>query len=223
MIAVLASGLDPEAQALVAGWSSAGAALLSAEDLGSPGWVFDPGDPSSGVAVVAGRRIPISSLRAVLTRRPAIVAEELSWIVPADRPYVAAETNAFLVAWLSAVPCRVVNRSTPTSLCGPAWNRVQWQAAAARAGMPWVECPRGEEFQTKPAEETETLVVCGECVLFARDAATEAAARSLAHAAGVTLLSVRTYKGAICGASVAPDLGNAAVRSALLDHLRGTA
>src|SRR5664279_42730 len=99
MIAVLASRLDPEARALVAAWSAEGAALLSAEDLGSPGWVFDPRDPGAGTAVVAGQPVPVAALRAVLTRRPAVVAEELARIAPADRPYVAAETNAFLVAW----------------------------------------------------------------------------------------------------------------------------
>jgi hypothetical protein len=220
MIAVLASRLDSEAQALVAAWSAAGAALLSAEDLCTTGWVFDPGDPATGTAVVAGRRVPVSALRAVLTRRPAVVAEELGQINPADRPYVAAETNAFLVAWLSALPCRVVNRPTPTSLCGPAWNHVHWQAAAGRAGVAWAEDPRGQEPLAEHAEETETLIVCGENVLFARDGATAAMARALAREAGVTLLGVRMRNRTLCGASVAPNLGDASVRAALLEHLR---
>ena len=137
MIAVLASQFDPEARALVVAWSNAGAALLSAEDLCSPGWIFHLNDPSGGMAVVGGKRVKVSELRAVLTRRPAVVAEELGRINSADRPYVAAETNAFLVAWLSALPCRVVNRPRPSSLCGPAWDALHWHAAATKAGLAW--------------------------------------------------------------------------------------
>ena len=83
----------------------------------------------------------MTALQAVLTCRPAVLAEELGRIAADDRSYVAAELNAFLVAWLSALPSRVVNRPTPRSLCGPAWNRVQWQAAAAARRPALGPCP----------------------------------------------------------------------------------
>src|SRR5581483_2527617 len=102
VLAVLASRLDPAARDLVAAWSSADAALLSAEDLSSEGWFFRLGEAAGGRAVVDGRRVAVRDLRAVLTRRPAVVAEELAWIDPGDRDYVAAEANAFLVAWLAS-------------------------------------------------------------------------------------------------------------------------
>ena len=86
----------------------------------------------------------MSELQAVVTRRPAVVAEELAWIDPADRSYVAAEANAFLVAWLDAIPCRVVNRPTATSLAGPSWGPLQWAAAAGRAGVRWAETAAGD-------------------------------------------------------------------------------
>jgi len=214
MIAVLASRLDQEATALVAAWSAAGAALLSAEDLCSPGWIFDPGDPAAGTAVVAGQAVPVASLRAVLTRRPAVVAEELGAIAAADRSYVAAELNAFMVGWLSALPCRVVNRPTTRSLCGPAWNRLQWQAAAARAGVAWCDDPPDD-----PAA-LHTVVVCGDIVRCAPDADAADAACRLARHAGVELLAVQMFGGGVCGVSVAPDLRDDTTQAVLLDALR---
>lgn len=217
MIVVLASRLDPEAHALVAAWSAAGAVLLSAEDLCSPGWVFDPGDPLTGITVVAGQTVPVTALRAVLTRRPAVLAEELGLIAADDRAYVAAELNGFLVAWLSALPCRVVNRPTPRSLCGPAWSRVPWQAAAARAGLPWAHVPPGEQ----PDKNIENLIVCGEQVLQASHAANADAARALAREAGISLMGLQMLGDAVYSATAAPQLDDTAVRRALLDHLMG--
>jgi hypothetical protein len=211
MIVVLASRLDPEARALVAAWSHADAALLSAEDISTVGWDFDPSDPAGGTAVVEGRRVRIAQLRGVLTRRPAVIAEELARIAPSDRTYVAAEANAFLVAWLSALPCRVVNEPTPTSLCGPAWDRWRWQAAAARAGLPWA--------QEAPDEPREQVVVCGQRVFFARSAPAAACARRLAQHARVTLLGVQMQRACVSGASIAPPLSDPELRVALCSYL----
>ena len=213
MIAVLASRLDPESRSVVDGWSSADAALLSAEDLVSPGWTFSVGDPCSGTAVVDGRRISTADISAVLTRRPSVLADELGRIHPADRAYVAAETNAFLVAWLSALPCTVVNRPTTTSLCGPAWDRLHWQSTAARVGVPW-----SDEGDMSDAHE---VVVCGERCVFARDAREAALATALSRAAGTELLGVRFQREGISGVTVAPSLADGDVRACLLDHLLG--
>jgi len=211
LIAVLASRFDPEAQSLVAAWSGAGAVLLSAEDLCSPGWIFYPSDAASGVAVIGGQRVRAAEVRAVLTRRPAVVAEELGRIDPADRAYVAAEINAFMVAWLSALPCRVVNRPTPTSLCGPAWDALHWRAAAARVGLSWENAPHHEQ--------AHTVIVCGARTLFARDNQEHASALELAGVARVELLAVRMQRSRICGACVAPDLTDEELRACLLKHL----
>jgi hypothetical protein len=216
VIAVLASRLDPEARALCATWSAAGASLLSAEDLGRAGWVFRPGHAAEGVAVVAGQRVRATELSAVLTRRPAVLAEELGGIAPADRAYVAAETNAFLVAWLGALPCRVVNRPTPTSLCGPAWTALHWQAAARRAGIAWATAD-------DEAAEPHEVVICGAHCLFAKTAGEAMSAQTLARVAGVDLLSVRFRDGRVCGASVSPGLADGDVQTCLLGHLLGRA
>jgi hypothetical protein len=213
VIAVLASRLDPESRSVVDGWSSVGAALLSAEDLVSPGWTFSVGDPRGGTAVVDGRQIGTADISAVLTRRPSVLPEELGRIHPADRAYVAAETNAFLVAWLSALPCVVVNRPTTTSLCGPAWDALHWQCAAARIGLAW-----SDAGDTSDAHE---VVVCGERCVFARDDREAAMATALSRAADTELLGVRFQGDRISGVTVAPSLADADVRACLLDHLLG--
>ena len=212
MLAVLASKLDPAARDLVAAWSSADAALLSAEDLCSEGWLFHVAEPGAGMAVVEGRRVPVGEIEAVLTRRPAVVAEELVWIDPADRGYVAAEANAFLVAWLTALSCPVVNRATPTSLCGPAWGPPHWAAAAARAGVRW---------GAADDDGSHDVVVAGELSVGARTLAEAEASLALAREAGVDLLGVRFAGEHAVAATPLPSLEDDEIRVPLLAHLLG--
>lgn len=207
MIVVVAPRLDPAGQDLVESWAAFGAALLGAEDLTSPGWVFDVADPGTGTAVVEGRAVPVEAICGVVTRRPAVLAEELRVISADDREYVAAEVNAFLLAWLAALPCAVVNRPTATSLCGPAWSPLRWAATARRAGVPW----NGEV-----AASGRDVVVCGAQVVGAVAGWEAPAARALARAAGASLLGLRVVDGAFAGASVMPSLADPEVRDAML-------
>jgi hypothetical protein len=211
MIAVLASELDSEARSVVAAWSHHGAALLSARDLTTAGWEFHSADPAAGFAVLEGRRVPVAKLQAVLTRRPAVLAEEFTFLTRNDRSYAAAEINAFLVAWLTSLPCKVVNRPTTTSLCGPAWDAIHWRSAAAAAGVDWIT--------ENDDSAVERVIVCGSQCFFATTAKQEAAAQLLAHAAGVDLLSVSFRGDRLCGACVAPPLDDAEVRDFLVSHL----
>jgi hypothetical protein len=212
VLVVVASNLDPAARDLVAAWSQADAALISAEDLSTAGWNFQVADPGRGTAVVDSRRVPVRELRAVLTRRPAVVAEELAWIDPADRTYVAAEINAFLLAWLCALPCPVVNLPTSRCLVGPAWPPLHWAVAAARAGVHWV---------TDATGAAHDVVVCGENCIGAASPTEATVARTLALAAGVELLGVRFSAQGVCAATPSPRLDDEDVRAALLDHLLG--
>lgn len=213
MIAVLASRLDAAAQELVQAWSGADAGLLSAEDLCTAGWRYRVGDPGHGTMVVAGRRVSIRRLRAVVTRRPAVAAEELQHIDPSDRDYLAAEVNAFLVAWLSALPRPVLNRPTPTSLDGPAWGPLHWAAAAARADVPWTDAT---DATAGPADD---VLVCGNRCLGARSRGDAATARRLARAAGVELLGLRMRNGRVCAVSRRPELASGERREMVLDYL----
>lgn len=211
MLVVLGSSLDRSATALVEAWSTAGARLLSAEDLSRVGWAFRVAAPGTGAAVIGGELVRVSQVRGVVTRRPAVLAEELTAIEPADRAYLAAEMNAFLVAWLSALPCPVLNRPTPRSLNGPAWTALHWAAAAAEVGAHWV----GESVGP-----THDVVVCGAACLGARSAGENDAARALAKRAGVELLGVRFCTAGVCAATTIPPLDTHDVRAAVLGHLR---
>jgi hypothetical protein len=168
VIIVLGSALDPAAAQLVTDlgqWRPAGGArLVSAEDLGRPGWAFDPAAPSEGRLVAGGAVLPVAEVHAVVVRRPAVAAEELAWLDPADRQYGAAESNAFLVAWLSALPVPVLNRPSATCLCGPGWSRLHWRLAAERIGVPWRQAPTSDE-----AYAGRDVLVCGGSVHGARD------------------------------------------------------
>lgn len=210
VLAVLGSSLDPSATVLVEAWSAAGAVLLSAEDLSRPGWAFRVAEPDAGVAVIGGERVPVSEIQAVVTRRPAVLAQELTAIEPTDRAYLAAEMNAFLVAWLSALPCPVLNRPTPRSLSGPAWTALHWAAAAAEVGVDWV---------AEPVGPTSDVVVCGTACLGARSTGEDETARALARCAGVELLGVRFCSAGACAATTIPPLDAHDVRAAVLDHL----
>ena len=146
--------------------------------------------------------------------RPAVIPEELPWIDVADRSYVAAEINAFLVAWLASLPCPVVNRPTPRSLCGPGWDRLHWKAAAARVGAPWYS-PRDE--RTSEIDD-HLVVVCGHACVGAHSRSERRFARALAEAAGVDLLGVRFVGGCVASASPMPDICDPAVQAAVLAH-----
>ncbi|MGZ4679921.1 MAG: hypothetical protein ACXV3B_00265 [Ilumatobacteraceae bacterium] len=215
MIAIVASAFDPAASALATAWSAEGALLLSAEDLCRPGWSFRVGDPDGGRAVVAGSVVDVGDIRAVVTRRPAVISDELMTIDEADREYLTAEINAFLVAWLSALTCPVVNRPTTTCLCGPAWSDVHWQLAASRAGVGW-HTPGDDD-----AEATDVLV-CGMSTTGTHRRDESDAAIRLAAEAGVAMLAARFIDGGVCAATARPALDDPQWRQLVLDHLRSS-
>ena len=211
MIAVLASRLDKAARGLVEAWSSAGAVLVSAEDLCSPGWTWKAPDPGCGAFVAVGTARPVADLRGVVVRRPAVAAEELAWVHALDRQYVAAELNAFLVCWLDSLPCRVLNRPTATSLCGPGWSPLHWQLAARRSGVAWAVQPASGQVLE--------VTVCSQRVHGARTPGQKNAARRLASVSGAELLGIRYVGDAAAAVTTQPSLASPAVRDMVLGEL----
>ncbi len=155
--------------------------------------------------------------------------QELSYITAADREFAASEMTAFLLAWLSRLPCPILNRPSGTSLCGPNWRTEQWTHAAAKIGIP-VEpvqrqipaCAiindRALDFGTRV-----DAVVVGERCLGEVSADQAIAARRLAIAAGVGLLTVRFTvrdgESRFVEASAMPSLADPRVAEAVRDHL----
>ncbi len=204
MIAIISSRHDETARRLVSAWAADGAALLSAEDLVSPGWVIRSGNAFGSTAVIDGNRVPVSRLSGVLTLRPSVLAEELHSIHEQDRTFVAAEINAMLVSWLTTLPCRVLNRPTATSLSGPGWSVFHWQAAAARCGLLTAE---------DTSVPTQKLVICDGQVRGARTSTLKAKALALAETAGVKLMELRLAAGRFVYASARPDFSSPQVRA----------
>ena len=179
-----------------------------------------PQGPSRLIA--EGRAFSSSDITGVLTRLSAVPGTELDHVAAEDRSYVSSEMTAFLLAWLSSLKCPVMNRPTPSGLCGPGWRIEQWLHLAAGLGIP-VKSVRRSTSHTA-VDETEggmSVTIVGRECLDAVNPALADYSRCLAAAADVDLLEVR-YTSAgpdarLQGVSLWPDVSRPEVASALLD------
>jgi len=231
VLVVVGSRHDPDACEIVQQWEHWGAALLSCEDLSASGWRYSPSDRAASRAVVSGQVIPDTAIRGVLVRRPWVLQQELTHIAPADREFVAAEMSAFLLAWLSQLPCRVLNRPRGTSLCGPNWQPQQWAHMAANVGfqvepirwqVPAGARAKGEETSYLAPQSVEAVVVGDRCLGdVSDDQATHAT--KLAAAAGVSLLAVcfahANGRSRFVAANAMPNLKDPRVADAVREYL----
>lgn len=214
MIVVVASRADRAAEALRDTWAGVGAMRLTPADLSAPGWAFDPHAVAAGVAVIDGARLPVRAITGVLTRLPWVLPAELEHIRTADQAYAAAEMNAFLLAWLSALECPVLNRPTAGCLAGPGLHRIEWADAAARAGVP-----------TSRGPDRATVAVVGARCVGAVHPLQAERARRLAAEVHAGLLRVgfssRGHDGRVVSADPWPDVADPAIASAILAELTG--
>ncbi|AFY34784.1 hypothetical protein [Calothrix sp. PCC 7507] len=226
MLVVVASRHDKAAEALVARWAVHGASLLTCEDLSVAGWRHYLSSPQDSTAVIGGQAMALEKITGVFTRLPCIFERELLHIVPDDRAYVAAEMNAFLISWLSQLPCPVLNRPTPTYLLGPAWRAEQWIYAAAQIGIP--VRPRQRQVILSPnivpqvlPKPSATVTVVGNRCLGAVDKTLAHYARNLADAAKVDLLTVHFSGDEFLGADLSTDTSTPEVADAIFEYLSG--
>lgn len=229
MIVVLAHDRDAPARRLVETWATHDARLLTPADLSRTGWTHHLGDTGPEVAVVAGQPVSVASVTGVVTRIPGITPDDLSHVVEADRPYVAAEMTAFLTAWLTSLPCPVINRPATSSLMGAPHASEGWAAIAARAGLrlPWTR-----RVFPAPAEivwpiEVVTVSVLGDRCFGEVDPALAAQACRLGATANVELLAVMfshpRADATFLGAHLWPDVASAELAAALLARLAAAA
>ncbi len=196
MIVIFASPFDSHAKRLAAVWSDHDVKILSSRDLSSIGWRHYVGCADKGSAVVSGEVVSVETITGVLIRWPGVFVQELTHISQADREYVAGEMTAFLVSWLSALKCPVINRPTPLQLTGPPWRREQWIHAAARSGIPVRAYNREVTRITEPTAEkvapvpSTIVTVVGSRRFGSANAALLEKAGRLAELAGVCLLQV---------------------------------
>ena len=165
--------------------------LVTPPELVKLGLSFYPGYPAESVAQVGDRKVPLDAISGVLCRLAWVHEADLPHVMAHDRAYVAAELSAFLLAWLTDLPCRVVNRATPQCLCGPGWRHEQWIHTAALLGLTVHETVR-----SVPAKMSERAVVSagirvtlvGSTAFGTTDEVLIQQTRSLADAARVELL-----------------------------------
>ncbi|ABA24557.1 conserved hypothetical protein [Trichormus variabilis ATCC 29413] len=230
MIVIVASRHDKAAEALALRWMAYDAKLLTVEDFSVAGWRHYLDSPLDSTAVIGGQAIAVAKITGVLTRLPYLPEQELLHIAPEDRAYVAAEMNAFLVSWLSGLPCPVLNRPTPTYLLGPNWRPQQWAYAAAQIGIPvrpvrrqvTLSAPIQAQVLEKPPV---TVTVVGHRCLGQVDDNLANHAKRLACAAKVDLLTVQfsssEANAEFLNAELWADISHPEICDAILEHLSG--
>jgi hypothetical protein len=227
---VIASRADTAAARFAAGAGSL-VRMMTPADLSQPGWSLHLPGTGPSMAVIAGEPVASRTIAGVLTRLPAVTEHDLPHIIAADRAYVAAEMTAFLLAWLTSLPCPLVNRPSAQCLSGPHWREAQWIRAANRLGIPAVPAMLGTRRTRRVCDEgedgTTSVVVIGRQHVGTADPVLVAHAHALADAAGVDLLSVRFdgdgSSARFVAASLWPDLDDTRVSDAVLQLMRGRA
>jgi hypothetical protein len=160
----------------------------------------------------------------VLVRIASIEPDDLQHIAERDRPYVAAEMTAFLLAWLSGLPCPVLNRPTPQCLGGPAFRREQWVHLASRLSIPRAPFRRDTRQITATLGDDSgcELTVVGNSCFGDADWTLMTSAQRLAAKSGAVLLSVKftgsTADSEFVDASPWPNLGSPQLADAVLSY-----
>jgi hypothetical protein len=230
VILIIANRFDLAARALVEDWQAHDVRLMTCEDLSVAGWRhYLGGSAGDGQAMIGGCSVAAAEVTGVLTRLTYIWEQELVHIVAEDRRYVAAEMSAFLMSWLSALDCPVLNRPVPGCLSGPCWRPEQWAAAAIRADMRVlptyrrVHLEHGTSLEAAPFGPTAITVV-GHRFFGDTDPALCAQARRLADIAQVDLVRIH-FSGHeegsyFAGADLFPPITTSDVRDAVFDYFR---
>jgi hypothetical protein len=233
MIVIVASRYDAPACRLKDRWAGAGARLFTCADLSISGWRCRINDPFNSTAIIDGVEVKPSDIGGVLSRLQWIWEGELEGIVADDRAYVAAEMSAFLVFWLSALSCPILNRPTANSLNGSGWGSERWNFAAFKAGMRVSPIQRRASLASASIEDSEvhngrqqiSVTVVGDRCLGDADKTLLEQARRLANIAKMDFLTVQfssaEANAAFVGVNIFPDIDNNSVADAALSYFRG--
>lgn len=189
MLLVLASRRDEEAASYVERWAHSDAVLMTPADLSKSGWVLCA-DASRGSFVAGGCTYSSAMVSSVLVRLPEVHNYELPDITERDRSYAAAEMTAFIMAWLAALPCLVVNRSALTRLVEPQWRLAKWVVEAERAGIPTIEAIETASSGTEAARRLRWMPVLRGRALDAWRAEHRDYAKNIADRTGLDLFAL---------------------------------
>jgi hypothetical protein len=143
MYLVLCSTSDPSGLWAYEGLKHLGIApleLVLAESLAQPATRWEHRLDRTGahikIALPDGRVLCGSRIRGAINRLHAPSPVPALRAAESDREYAQAELHAFYLSFLNALPGVVLNRPTPSGLCG-AWHHAsEWAVLAGRAGLP---------------------------------------------------------------------------------------
>jgi hypothetical protein len=191
-------------------------AHASVEDLCAPGWRYMVGAPEHARARACGRTIDAGRIAAVLCRIGRLSAADMETVHADDREFAAAETTAFLRAWLAQFHGVRCNEPTWMSLAGPRWHPLQWSRLVTDLGIP----------ASVAARESATAVVAGRDVFGTNvpqliDYAKRIA--SAVHARSLAIRFVRNGEWCFHSAEACPELDEPNADALLHDLLAGRA
>ena len=230
---VIANRWNATARSFAQRYHAQGVRLLTPVDLSRSGWVYSLGNRGHSQAAVGEGVISSERIGGVLTRLPYVSEQDLPQIVSTDRAYVAAEMNGFLLAWLTALPCPVLNRPTPGCLSGCSWHHKQWVHAASQLGIPVEKIHQRIDSLHRnnltkrtsvSARSGVTVTIVGSECFGAVSPVLLRQSRALAKLAGVDLLAVQ-FAGpdpgsAFVRASLWPDIADERIAGAVLRYLQ---
>ena len=224
MLIILARQEDETARWLAGRWRKHDAVVFSPFDFSQSGWAHYVGSPQRSRLRIHSHDLKEEDLCGVLVRIASIDPEDLQHIAERDRPYVAAEMTAFLLAWLSELPCPVLNRPTSQCLGGPAFRREQWVHLAGRLSIPRAPVHRDTRTIGAAVDDDSSceLTVVGNTCFGDADWTLMTSARRLAGNSGAALLSVKftgtTADSEFVDASPWPNLGSPQLADAVLSY-----
>lgn len=223
MLLVLAHHDDASAHAFAAVPDGAVRAMTCAQlcDLGAC-WHMD--NTGAGAPRISWRatRSTLDDIHGVITRLTVISGKDLPHIIESDRSYVAAEMHAFMLAFLDALPCPLLNRPSPACLSGPALRFVQWQEHARALAIPVAPKLAQDDRSLAEGDSIVDVTVIGDQALGTNDARLAQWSRALAARVGATYLGLRFHGQDeayhFVGADTFPRLEIPSIRAALLEH-----
>ena len=168
--------------------------LLTPEQvLQSREWSQSLGDGEDGSIVVtnSGDTVRSSDVGYFVNRAQYVDAPLWRRAAEGEREYVRSEMSALMMSWLFELQqhCLMINAPVGPSLCGPSWNRAQWQHAALAAGFADARSSdEGEEGDER------TLVVGSKVIASPPRRGLAARCIELARAAGSPWLEVRSRR-----------------------------
>jgi hypothetical protein len=191
-------------------------AHASVEDLCAPGWRYMVGAPEHARARACGRTIEVGRIAAVLCRIGRLSAADMETVHADDREFAAAETTAFLRAWLAQFHGVRCNEPTWMSLAGPRWHPLQWSRLVTELGIP----------ASVAARESVTAVVAGRDVFGTTAPQLIGYSKRIANAVHARSLAIRFVRnGEWCfhSAEACPELDEQNADALLHDLLAGRA